>query len=123
VAGSAIALLVNQACVGATGAQAGAAITPPARGSPVCILSLGAPTAGTLPTFDFHLESSDDDATNWTLVPGSQIAQLTTNVGGSVLMIPFRPGECKKYIRAVPAVGGTSSPSYPASAILLYWGA
>jgi len=120
-AGALAKLLAAQDCVGSIAAQTGVALPPTARGTAACILTVGAATAGTTPTFDFHLETSDDNSTGWVAIPNTTIAQIAgVNTGGVALLLSFRPGEQKKYVRAVPAVGGTSSPSYPASAVLLY---
>lgn len=116
-AGAAVTLL-TAADVAASANGAAHAITPPARGTAAVVLNVGAATAGTLPTFDFKLQTSDDGTTGWVDVPGTNAAQVTTVA--SAQLLPFRPGEQKKYVRSVVTIGGSSSPSFPASATLVY---
>jgi hypothetical protein len=90
-----------------------------ARGHAAAVLTVGAATAGTLPTMDYKLQSSPDNST-WTDIPGA-VATQTTTVAGTQL-IPFLPGSVGRYIRGVATIGGTSSPAFPMSAVLVYWG-
>jgi hypothetical protein len=111
------ALLLAAASIAASANETGVAIAP-ARGQAAAVLSVGAATAGTLPTFDFKLQSSDD-GTTYTDIPGAVAAQVTTVA--STQLIPFTPGAVGKYIRAVVTIGGTASPAFPASAVLVYF--
>lgn len=117
-AGIAVSLL-DPASVVASANGAGVAITPPARGHAAVIVDTAAASAGTLPTFDLKLQSSQDNST-WTDIPGAAISQVTTVK--KTQMIPFLPGSVGKYIRPVTTIGGTSSPAFFASAVLVYWG-
>lgn len=111
--------LVDPASVTASANGAGVAITPPARGHAAVIAMIDAASAGTLPTADFKLQSSPDNST-WTDIPGA-VAPQTTTVK-RVVMIPFLPGQVGKYIRPVTTIGGTASPAFTMSAVLVYWG-
>jgi hypothetical protein len=114
-----VATLLAASLVAATANETGIAVTPPARGHAAAILSV-ANVQGTLPTFDFKLQSSDDNSTNWTDIPGAAAVQTTTVA--NVQMIPFLAGAVGKYVRAVVTIGGTSTPEYYASAALVYFG-
>ena len=116
-AGKAVSLL-DPAAVLATANGTGVLIGPGARGHAAAIVSVAAAGAGTLPTFDYKLQSSDDNST-FVDIPGAAIAQVTTVK--KVTMLPFLPASCGKYIRGVVTIGGTSSPSFLASAELVYW--
>jgi hypothetical protein len=119
-AGVAVSLL-DPAAVAASANGAAVAITPPARGHAAVILMVDAASAGTLPTFDFKLQSSDASGSGFADIPGAAAPQTTTVKG--VYMIPFLPGAVGKYIRGVSTVGGSASPSFTASAVLVYFGA
>lgn len=111
--------LVVAAAVAATVA-AGAGPTQKivgAKGTAIAILNAGAATAGTLPTLDVALYESDDNAT-WTAVPNGAFNRVTT--AASSQAISFRPGERKAYITAQLTIGGTATPSFPASLDLLF---
>jgi hypothetical protein len=112
------ALLLAAASITASANETGVAVAP-ARGQAAAVLTVGAATAGTLPTFDFKLQSSEDNSTNWTDIPGAAATQVTTVA--SAQLIPFTPGAVQKYVRAVVTIGGTSSPAFPAAAVLVYW--
>jgi hypothetical protein len=87
------------------------------KGTAAAILNCGAATAGTNPTMDVKLQESDDNSTNWTDIAGAAFPQVTTVA--KCLVISFRPGERKQYLRAVATIGGTSSPSFPLSCSIL----
>jgi hypothetical protein len=112
-----VALLLAAASVTATANETGVLIAP-ARGQAAAVLQVGAATAGTNPTLDFKLQSSDDNST-YTDIPGA-VATQTTTVATNQL-IPFTPGAVGKYVRAVVTVGGTSSPAFPVAASLVYF--
>jgi hypothetical protein len=118
-AGVALSLLAA-ADVSATANGAAHAITPPARGTAAVVLNVGTASAGTLPTLDFKLQTSDDGSTSWVDIASTVAAQSTA---ANAQILAFRPGEQKKYIRHVVTIGGTSSPSFPVSATLVYFGA
>ena len=90
-----------------------------ARGTAVAILNAGAATAGTTPTLNVKLQHADDSTgTNAADISGAAFGQVTNAALCASLSI--RPGELKPYIRAVATLGGTASPSFPASVTLLY---
>lgn len=115
-AGSVVALLPSQD-VAASGNGAWTKVA--ARGSAAVVLNAGAASAGTTPTLNVKLQEADDSSgTNSADIPGAAFAQVTNAALCALLTI--RPGERKPYIRAVATLGGTSSPSFPASVSMLY---
>ena len=70
-------------------------------------------TAGTNPTLDVTLETSDDDST-YTSVSGGAFTQVTNaNTSAAVLLtLNIQSDGLKKYVRAVKTIGGTSSPAF-----------
>lgn len=119
-AGIAVALL-DPAAVVASANGAGVAVAPVARGHAAALVMVDAAGAGTNPTFDYKLQSSDTSGGTYVDIPGAAIPQVTTVKG--VFLLPFLPGAVGKFVRGVSTVGGTSSPSFVASAALIYWGA
>lgn len=117
-AGKAISLL-DPATVTATANGTGVAIGPGARGHAAAVVMVDAAGAGSSPTFDYKLQSSDALGGTYVDVPGAAIAQVTTVK--SVTLLPFLPGQVGKFIRGVVTIGGTSSPSFVASVALIYW--
>jgi hypothetical protein len=83
----------------------------PYQGTVKVILNIGQSTAGTSPTLDVQLQTSDvDTAANY--VAFSNYTQAT-NVSFQSAGVDTRAA--KRYLRAVSTIGGTNSPSFPVS--------
>jgi hypothetical protein len=91
-----------------------------ARGEAVIILNAGTKTVGTNPTLDVALYESDSGSGSWTLVPNGAFTRATTTK--SLQQLSIRPSERKNYVTAKITIGGTSTPTYPISAEILYLG-
>jgi len=81
------------------------------------ILASSAATAGTNPTLDVKLTSSDTSGGTYTDVPGGAFAQVTTSAVAQ--MIPIDTGKCKRYVKIVGTLGGTSTPTFVYGVALL----
>lgn len=70
-------------------------------------------TAGSTPTLDIKLQESDDDST-YTDISGAAFTQVTDagTLAAVSEKIVVNVEACKKYIRAVIDIGGTSSPAF-----------
>jgi len=70
-------------------------------------------TAGSTPTLDIKLQESDDDST-YTDISGAAFTQVTDagTLAAVSEKIVVNVEACKKYIRAVKDIGGTSSPAF-----------
>ena len=84
------------------------------------VLNAGNATAGTSPTLDVKLQTSDSNSTNFTDVSGATFTTVTNvaNTGG-VQTLNLVSDTLKQYVRAVATIGGTASPSFPASVTVL----
>jgi hypothetical protein len=73
--------------------------------------------SGSSPTLDCSLESSSDDGSTWTAIPGSSITQLSA-AGSAVANANVSSGAS---IRATSTVGGSSTPTvtYRVTALLI----
>jgi len=71
-------------------------------------------TAGTSPTLDVTLEDSADGSTGWAAISGAAFTQVTdANTAAAVLLqINVNADACKRYIRAVKTIGGSSNPAF-----------
>ena len=87
------------------------------RGNVMLLLNCAAATAGSSPTFDCKVQESTDGSTGWTDVSGATFTQVTTTDSRQALSLD--PDTVKPYIRLVTTIGGTSSPSFPAGALLV----
>lgn len=81
-------------------------------GSLQLLLDAGAATAGTSPTLDVKIQDSDDNS-SYADVTGKAFTQVTTVASRQQMVIDTNA--VRRYIRAVVTVGGTNSPSFPAS--------
>lgn len=77
-------------------------------------------TAGTTPTLDIKLQESDDNST-YTDISGATFTQVTDagTAAATIEKIVVNVDACKKYIRAVKDIGGTSSPAFMTSCVAL----
>lgn len=77
-------------------------------------------TAGSTPTLDIKLQESDDDST-YTDITGAVFTQVTDagTSAATIEKIVVNVDACKKYIRAVKDIGGTSSPAFMTSCVAL----
>lgn len=77
-------------------------------------------TAGTSPTLDVKLQESDDDST-YTDISGATFTQVTSAGSSAATLekIAVNVDACKKYIRAVKTIGGTSSPAFMTTCVAL----
>ena len=87
------------------------------RGNVLLVFNIAAATAGSTPTMDVKIQSSADGSTSWADVSGQTLTQVTTT--DSLQALSLDPDTCSAYIRAVFDIGGTSSPSFPCSAVLV----
>ncbi|MDX2074699.1 MAG: hypothetical protein SFX19_10125 [Alphaproteobacteria bacterium] len=79
-------------------------------GEAVIVLDSSAATAGSSPTLDVKLQESADGSTGWTDVTGGAFTQVTNAASKQKLSI--NTDECKRYIKAVGTLGGTSTPTF-----------
>lgn len=84
---------------------------------PVVIVLDARNVAGATPTLDVKIQDSADGSTGWADVSGAAFTQVTT--GQSSQRIVVDSNACKKFIRDVGTIGGTSTPSYIWSANLI----
>lgn len=109
-------LLATAAAVAATGNGTGIDISG-LDGQAAVILDSAAASAGTNPTLDVKLQESDTVGSGYTDIPGAAFSEVTN--AASLQKIVINTDERKKYIRAVDTIGGTSSPSFVRSVVLL----
>jgi len=81
------------------------------------LLAAAAPTAGTTPTLDVKLQESDDQYSGFADISGATFTQLTT--AGATQEKPFLIDSRKRWIRAIPTLGGSAGPAYPLALYLL----
>jgi len=86
------------------------------EGKVAIVFNVAAATAGTNPTYDAKVQDSPDNST-FTDIAGATITQVTTTDSIQVLSVDVRAQA--RYIRIVETIGGTSSPSFPAGAVLV----
>ena len=84
----------------------------------VKIVLSSANTAGTNPTLDCKLQHSDDHST-WGDVTGKTFTQQTTALSKSLLSLGFNVRSVKRYVQLYYTIGGTASPAFTVSAVLL----
>lgn len=86
------------------------------NGNLLAIVDCGAASAGTTPTADFTVEDSADNSTFAanTLALSAAFTQVTTAASLQTRSIDLRA--CRRYVRIVFTIGGTSSPAFPFSA-------
>lgn len=89
----------------------------PYRGNVALIFNIAAATAGTDPTMDVKIQESDTSGGTYTDVAGQTLTQVTDE--DSLQALSLDPDTVKPFIRAVFTIGGTSSPSFPCSAVLV----
>jgi hypothetical protein len=63
--------------------------------------------SGTTPTYDCKLQDSDDGSTGWADIAGAAFTQHTSTTG-AVQKLALKTDSCKRYVRAVDTLGGTS---------------
>ena len=80
---------------------------------PVTVVVNAGAFAGTSPTLDAKVQESSDNST-YTDVTGATMTQLTASGVGTILCIVHT----KQYLRVVATVGGSSTPTVYASAVL-----
>ena len=80
------------------------------------ILHCGAATAGTNPPLDVQLQESDDDS-SYADISGGAFTQVTTVLSLQAMILDL--DKTKRYVRAVKDIGGTDSPAFPMSALLI----
>jgi hypothetical protein len=79
-------------------------------GNILVILNAAAATAGINPTLDVKIQDSADNS-SFADVSGYAFTQVTTTDSLQGLSVDTRL--CRKYIRVVITIGGTSSPAFP----------
>ena len=87
------------------------------RGNVMLLLNCAAATAGTNPTFDCKVQECDTSGGTFTDVSGMTFTQVTTT--DSLQALSLDPDTVAAFIRVVTTIGGTSSPSFPAGAVLV----
>jgi hypothetical protein len=88
-----------------------------AVGEAVAILACSAATAGTNPTLDVKIQDSADNST-FADVTGYTFTQVTN--ADSLQTLRIDPRLVRRYVRAYATIGGTSSPSFPVTALIAY---
>lgn len=106
------AALVSSAAIAATASQTGVDISDYA-GNLLVVANIGAATAGTNPTMNVKIETSDSSGSGYSDVSGAAFTEVTTVAGVQTMSLETRG--LKKYIRTTTTLGGTSSPSFPVS--------
>jgi hypothetical protein len=81
------------------------------------VTSVGAATAGTSPTYDGYFQDSADNVT-WANVAADATMTQVTNVA-STQSFSLDTRLVRKYLRQVETIGGTNTPSFPRSAVLI----
>lgn len=81
------------------------------------ILAAGSASAGTNPTLDVKLQESDTESGGYTDIASAAFTQVTTS--GGVQSMALNLDSVKKYIRALATIGGTSTPTFNGSCLLL----
>lgn len=86
------------------------------NGSLLVVVDCGAASAGTTPTADFTIEDSADNSsfTANTAALSAVFTQVTTTATLQTRSVDLRA--CRRYVRVVFAIGGTSSPAFPLNA-------
>ena len=73
--------------------------------------------SGTNPTWDGKIQDSADGSTGWADVTGATFVQVTAST--AIEKITLNSSACKRYIRYVGTLGGTSTPTFNSSATLI----
>jgi hypothetical protein len=84
----------------------GAAIDLGAYEGEVAVMLAAKSVSGTTPTLDVKLQDSDDGVAGWADIGGMAFAQVNTVASSQKLAL--KSDSCKRYIRAVDTVGGTT---------------
>lgn len=89
-------------------------------GQPVLILSY-TNGVGTNATLDVRVQTSASLATGYTDVSGAAFTQVTNAIPGAagILTIGVNPNAVSKYIRVVQTIGGTDTPTFDTSIIMV----
>jgi len=90
-------------------------------------LRVAGAVTGTTPTLDLKLQSSADGSTSWADIPGGAFPQRTTSDisgGGAVPgsgpnRIAFLVPSGRPYVRLVKTIGGTATPTFTSTSVLL----
>jgi len=81
------------------------------------LLAAAAATAGTTPTLDVKLQESDNQYSGFVDIAGATFTQVTTSPLTEEKAFLVDPR--KRWLRAIPTIGGTSSPAFPLALYLL----
>lgn len=108
--------LTNNLAVTATGLKGSSVDLNDYDGSAKIIVQIGAATAGSSPTMDVKIQDSADNS-SFADVTGATVAQVTTVA--LTASIGLAPRTYRRYVKLYATIGGTSSPSFPISAVVL----
>jgi hypothetical protein len=86
-------------------------------GIPIASINCAAATAGSSPTMDIKIQDSADNSTFADVSPAIAATQVTTV--DSIQQLAIDKRVVRRYIRAVATIGGTSSPSFPVSVVII----
>lgn len=82
------------------------------------LLTAGAATAGTNPTLDCKIQHSHTTTSgDFVDLPGATFSQVTNAASQQLRLIDRN--DCRRYIRLVGTLGGTSTPTFPYGASVL----
>lgn len=88
------------------------------EGQMAVILAAGAATAGTNPTLNCKIQHSHTTTSgDFVDLPGAAFSEVTNAASQQLLTIDRK--ECRRYIRLVGTLGGTSTPTFPYGAAFL----
>lgn len=76
-------------------------------------------TAGTNPTADVKLQSSDTVGGTYADISGAAITQVITASTSARTQLALDVTACKKFVRAVFTIGGTASPAWTTSVLFI----
>jgi hypothetical protein len=86
------------------------------------VFQVGANTAGSSPTYDAYIQtgphSNGANAVNVTLANGANAA-IVQATGASLQTLNIEKAKCDRYLKVVQAIGGTSSPSFPVTILIV----
>lgn len=86
------------------------------EGSALAVQQVGV-VSGTNPTWDGKFQDSADNSTGWADIAGATFAQVTAT--GNIQAIAIDVQACKRYVRYVGTIGGTSTPTFNSGVSIL----